>query len=75
MQPAIDFLPHHPTTLPPYHPTTSLTKVAEGTFTRNRYAPKHVQLDAEGRCLIWDSGKKGVDLQTVLRVSVGPRDI
>ena len=45
--------------------------MAEGTFTRNRYAPKHVKLDAEGRCLTWDSGKKGVELQTVLRVSVG----
>ena len=45
--------------------------MAEGTFTRNRYAPKHVRLDAEGRYLTWDGGKKGVDLQTVLRISVG----
>ena len=45
--------------------------MAEGTFTRNRYAPKHVRLDAEGRYLTWEGGKKGIDLTSVLRVSVG----
>ena len=52
-------------------PSLSPAQVAEGTFTRNRYAPKHVRLDAEGRYLTWDGGKKGVDLQAVLRISVG----
>jgi len=45
--------------------------VADGKLTRHRYATKHVQLTPDRRSLTWDSGKKLLDLSTVLRVSVG----
>lgn len=48
----------------------NLVKVADGTFTRNRYASKHVQLDQEAQQLVWE-GKKALDLNQVMRISVG----
>lgn len=49
----------------------SLIKVAEGAFARNRFAQKHVQLSMDARHLVWDGGKKGLELAQVLRLSVG----
>lgn len=47
------------------------SQVAEGTWARNRYTLKLVQLSLDCRQIAWDDGKKSVDLSHVVRISVG----
>ncbi len=61
----------HPPPLPPTPPTPPAPQVADGKMVRHRYTTKHVQLSRDGAHVLWDEGKKRVDLASVLRVSVG----
>ena len=45
--------------------------MADGTWARNRYTLKHVLLSRDCRQVLWDDGKKSVDLSQVVRVSIG----
>jgi len=45
--------------------------VAEGKLTRHRYTNKWVQLSSDARQIVWDEGKKSIDLSLVMRISVG----
>ena len=48
-----------------------VVKVADGKMARSRFLNKLVALTPDGRALVWDNGKKGVDLASVQRISVG----
>ena len=48
-----------------------LSQVAEGTWSRNRYSVKYVQLSEDRHLVTWDDGKKVVDLNQVMRISIG----
>ena len=46
-------------------------QVAEGGWARHRYTNKWVQLSGDARQVLWDEGRKSVDLSQVMRISIG----
>jgi len=52
-------------------PAADRWKVAEGGWARHRYANKWVQLSGDARHVLWDEGRKSVDLSQVMRISIG----
>ena len=46
-------------------------QVADSKLTRHRFSMKLVQLTSDQRRIVWDDGKKSVELAQVMRISIG----